>query len=73
MAHRFLTAALAGVVIAEVLYVVDVLTHGAALRNLQRVARDAVAYVEHERDVQRGARWVVFEAIEATREAAAHE
>lgn len=70
LVDRIVAAVFVAALVAEVAYVVDVATHGAVGREVRRLVREAVARVEHERDVQRAARWVVFEAIEATREGA---
>lgn len=77
MLERVVAVALAAVLVAEVVYLADVLTNGAVGRaaaphvaELRRVLREAAAAAEREREVRASSRWVIFEAIEATREGA---
>src|SRR4051794_29541203 len=71
----------AALVAVELVYVADVMTHGAVLRVIEPHARRAhaaaraavrelVTAVRLEREIRLAARHVVFEAIEATREGA---
>lgn len=71
---RLFYAALA---VAELLYVVDVLTDGAIRRLVEprarRLRRQLADAIRRERAWQRDAPWVIFEAIELTRDAARRE